>query len=155
VTTSNPHSKPRRLAADILAAAIADRWTTVSTLMTRLSNECPGEGITEALLGWCDTTLNHASGGAFGTGQRLAVMPLAHETGQLGGDLAAETRWAMDLLNARASMNLPAFRALLGQINAIADGHERGQYAGALVQCCALTIRDLPYGGPTTVGATR
>jgi hypothetical protein len=145
VTTPHlQHSKPRRLASAILAAAIDEKWTTVSTLMTRLSNECPGEGITEALIGWCDTTLNHASGGTFGTGQRLAVMPMARETGQLGGELAAETRWAMDLLQARANMDKPAFRALLEQINTISDGYARGQYAGALVQCCALTIRDLP-----------
>jgi hypothetical protein len=155
VTTSNPHSKPRRLASEILAAATAEKWTTVSALMTRLSNECPGEGITEALLGWCDTTLNHASGGTFGTGQRLAVMPMAIETGQINGELPPELRWAMNLLQARANMDKPAFRALLDQINAISDGHERGQYAGALVQCCALTLRDLPYGGPAKVGAAR
>lgn len=139
------HSKPRRLARAVLMAAVDYDWPKSQRAFERLANECDEYGLGEAILAWTSTVIAHVSGGTW-DGTPIRVVPMALETGELGGDLPPEKQWAMDLIQARGAAGPDEFRALLATHAAIDDGFERGRWASALVEICAHTIRSVPSG---------
>jgi len=144
---SATHSKPRRLAAAVLNAAIEQDWPKTTRYLDRLNAECPGEGLTVALIGWCDTFAAHANDGIDGF-QEIRLAGWDVDSGAIRSDDEAPKtqRWAMDLIRARAAGDATAFYAVVQRINDIPDGWERGRYVAALIQSIALTIRSLPRG---------
>lgn len=139
------HSKPTRLAAAVLYAAIDNNWPKAQRAFERLAAECDEFGLGEAVLAWCSTVLAHVSGGTW-DGTPIRVVPMAVETGALGGVLPPEKQWAMDMIQARGAADPGEFRRLLAVHSAIEDGFERGRWASALVEICAHTIRVVPSG---------
>lgn len=139
------HSKPVRLASAVLYAAVDNDWPKAQRAFERLANECDSYGLGEALMAWCSTVLAHVCGGTW-DGTPIRVVPMAIETGALGGDLEPAKQWAMDMIQARGADGPDEFRRLLAVHNAIEDGFERGRYASALVEVCAHTIRSVPSG---------
>lgn len=143
--TAAEHSKPRRLAQAVLMAAVDGNWPKAQRAFERLAAECDEFGLGEALMAWTGTVLAHVSGGTW-DGTPIRVVPMAVETGALGGVLPPEKQWAMDLIQARAAATSDEFRRLLAVHSAIEDGFERGRWASALVEICAHTIRSVPSG---------
>jgi hypothetical protein len=142
--TNRQHSKPIRLASIALYAMVDRNIDRAQNAFQRLATECP-EGIIDALIGWCDTVLAHLNGGTWDFAP-MRVIPMAIETGELGGDLEAPKRWAMDLIQARGTGDEAAFMALMEKLVEIPDGFERGRYGSALLEICAVTIRTMPSG---------
>lgn len=142
---SASHSKPRRLATAVLTAAVNNDWAKSQRAFTRLAAECDESGLGEALLSLCDTTIAHMHGGTWDF-QPTRIVPMAVETGALGGVTDPAKQWAFDLIQARGSGNLDEFRRLLAVHSAVEDGFERGRYASALVEIAATTIRTMPSG---------
>lgn len=139
------HSKPIRLARDVLMAAVDNNWPKSQRAFERLANECDAYGLGEALMAWCSTVIAHVSGGTW-DGKPIRVVPMAIETGALGGDLPPEKQWAMGLIQARGAGTADEFRRLMAVHSAIDDGFERGRWASALIEICAHTIRSVPSG---------
>ncbi|WP_036374370.1 hypothetical protein [Micromonospora sp. ATCC 39149] len=145
MTTTN-HSKPVRLAGAALTAAVENDWRRASDAVERLNRECPGAGLMTALIAWCDTFAAHANGGAAPTFGKVRLKPWAVGTGSTEQEVPARTRWAIDLIQARAEGDEAAFNAVVQQLNDISDGYQRGNYVSALLESIALTIRSLPRG---------
>lgn len=139
------HRKPVRLARAVLMAAVDNDWPRSQRAFQRLADECDAEGLGEALMAWTGIVLAHVSGGTW-DGTPIRVVPMAVETGELGGVLPPEKQWAMDLIQARGASEPDEFRRLLEVHSAIEDGFERGRWASALVEICAHTIRSVPSG---------
>lgn len=138
------HSKPVRLAAAVLDAAVDQKWPTVQRTMQRLQAECDSAGLGLALVAWCDAFAQHATGGSTEF-QKIRMVPWNVDSGAVGGEARESVRWAMDLLAARARGDREAFVAALDRLNRH-DGFERGRYVLELVESVALTIRSLPRG---------
>ena len=138
------HSKPVRLASVALYAMVEGNAPKAAAAFQRLAIECP-DGIITALIGWCDTVLAHLNGGTWDFAP-MQVVPMAVETGMLGGDVEPAKQWAFDLIQARGNGDQEAFEALLRQLAEISDGWERGRYGSALLEVCALSIRTMPSG---------
>lgn len=139
------HSKPIRLARDVLMAAVDNNWPKSQRAFERLANECDAYGLGEALVAWCSIVIAHVCGGSW-DGRPIRVVPMAIETGALGGELPPEKQWAMDMIQARGQATPDEFRRLIEAHNAIEDGFERGRWASALLEICAHTIRSVPSG---------
>ena len=147
------HSKPVRLAHAALIAGVDGKWKTVEALMKRLNAECPGPGLGDALVAWCDALAEHSYGGVPEFG-RVRVNHLNADTGAMNNqaEITPERAWTARLIAARAAGDRDAFEALLGELNAIPDGFERGRYAITVVESVALTIRSLPRGYARVLG---
>lgn len=126
-------------------AAVDNNWPKAQRAFERLAAECDAYGLGEAVQAWCGTVIAHCCGGVW-DGRPIRVVPMAIETGAVGGDLPPEKQWAMDLIQARAQQTPDEFVRLLEQHSAIEDGYERGRWASALVEICAHTIRSVPSG---------
>ncbi|PZG04945.1 hypothetical protein C1I95_32965 [Micromonospora craterilacus] len=144
------HSKPRRLAATALHAAIEQDWRRATAAVERLNTECTAEGLWDALVGWCDTFAAHAAGGDHMFG-RVRLLGWNTDTGAVGEEPpTAYVRWALDLIGARAAGDIAAFQAVVQRLNDIDDGFERGRYVSALLTSIAETMRSLPRGYANT-----
>lgn len=139
------HSKPVRLAKAVLEAAVDNNWPKAQRAMDRLAAECDAFGLGDAIVYWCSVTIAHVCGGTW-DGTRIRVVPMAIETGALGGELEPAKQWAMDLIQARGNCDEDEFRRLLAVHSAIGDGWERGRWASALIETAAHTIRSVPSG---------
>lgn len=142
---ANQHSKPIRLAAAALDAALSSQWPRAERALQRLNAECDSDGLATALIGWCDTLIVHVTDGDT-EAQRVRMAAWNVDTGALGGNIRPTVQWAMELIQARAAKDLDAFQAKLAELNAINDGFERGKYAVELLQSVALTISSTPRG---------
>lgn len=145
---SNPqHSKPIRLAHAALAAGIDGNWRRVEDLLNRLNAECPGPGLGDALVAWCDALAEHSCDGMPEFG-RVKVAHLNVDTGAMNqqDEITPERSWVGRLLAARGAGDRDAFAALLDELNAIPDGFQRGHHVSTLVESVALTIRNVPRG---------
>lgn len=138
------HSKPVRLASVALYAMVEGNVPRAQRAFERLAAECP-DGIVTALIGWCDTVLAHLNGGVWDFAP-MQVIPMAMETGELGGNVEPAKQWAFDLIQARGNGDQDGFEALLRKLAEIPDGWERGRYGSALLEICAVSIRTLPSG---------
>lgn len=141
------HSKPVRLAHAALFAAIDGKWKRVEGLLIRLNTECPGPGLGDALVAWCDALAEHSNDGMPEFG-RVRVQTLEVETGAMNAPNGEtpEIRWVGRLITARAAGDRAAFEACMADLNAISDGFARGRYVLQLVESVALTVRNLPRG---------
>ena len=141
------HSKPVRLAHAALQTAVEQRWQTATDLMDRINRECPGEGLGDALIAWCDAMQDHATDGDMSF-QRIRTKPMAIETGELiaHDGKAAYLDWCVRLIQARAAGDRDAFADALDELNAVEGGKERGRYVSMLVESIGLSIRSLPRG---------
>lgn len=142
---TRPHSKPIRLAAAVLYAAVENNWPKAQRAFERLADECDEGGLGEAILYWATVPIAHTFGGTW-DGTPIRVVPMAIETGALGGDMEPAKQWAMDLIQARGRSDMDEFRRLLAVQSATDDGFERGRWASALVEIAAHTIRSVPSG---------
>jgi hypothetical protein len=140
-------ARARKLAAEALHAAIREDWPAASKAMTAISAETGGEGACLALVAWCDTLII-AQRRVMGLpdepqdGEVARPAWLDGDTGHASlnaDDAPPAARWAGQLVAARAALDLEAFNALLAALPA--DGKARGDYAGALLQACAMTAR--------------
>jgi len=139
------HSKPVRLAGAILHAAVERDWPKVRHYVDRLNTECTAHGLGLALVAWCDALAEHANDGMPEFG-KVRVLDVDQDSGARITDPNPQQQWASALVAARAAGDHTAFRTLLNELNAIEDGRERGQYASALIQGVAGTIRTFPRG---------
>lgn len=141
------HSKPVRLAHAALFAAVDLKWRRCEELLARLNRECPGPGLGDALVAWCDAMQEHSTDGDMSF-QKVRTIPMAIETGELDA-AAGKTRylaWCGRIIAARAAGDRDGFVACMDELNAIPDGRERGRYVCMLVESVALTMRNLPRG---------
>lgn len=141
------YSKPVRLAHAALLAAVDLKWRRCEELLARLNRECPGPGLGDALVAWCDAMQEHSTDGDM-TFQQVRTIPMAIETGELDAE-AGKTpylAWCGRIIAARAAGDRAAFVACMDELNAIPDGRERGRYVCMLVESVALTMRNLPRG---------
>lgn len=141
------HSKPVRLAHAALAAGVRGEWKRVEAALNRLNTECPGPGLGDALVAWCDAHAEHSCDGMPEFG-RVKVAYLNTDTGTMNkqDEITPQRAWAGRLLAARGEGDRDAFIALLDELNTIPDGFARGRYVATLIECVALTIRNLPRG---------
>ena len=146
------HSKPRRLARAALIAAIDQRWNAAERAIQRVSDECGGAGLGEAILAWTDAMIHHATAGQqvpFAPGGMDFADP---QTGQLNVELPAEVEWAGRLLAARAAMDQDRYRAVLAELPD--DPAGIGLHVWRLIEVIGMTIRGLP-SGYALMGRTR
>jgi hypothetical protein len=146
MTGSPTHSKARRLAGAVLAAAIDKDWPKATRYFHRLNTECDSSGLAEALIGWCDTVLDHCYDGNPPKTTEAKITTVDPTTGTAHEQLPPRVQWANRLITARLTMDEDEFNSALGQVNSIRDGYERGRWASALIETAALTIRKLPRG---------
>lgn len=145
------HSKPVRLAHAALFAAIDGKWDRANELLARLNRECPGPGLGDALVAWCDAMQDHATDGDMSF-QRIRTAPMAIETGELIAHDGKEPylAWCGRIIQSRTAGDRDEFVAALDELNAIEGGVERGRYVSMLVESIALSIRTLPRGYAAT-----
>lgn len=139
------HRKPVRLAGAALSAAIDTDWPKASRAVQRLHDECAGDGLWTALIGWCDTWAEYAYGGPPEYG-KVRIASWNVQTGGIGEQLPERVKWAHRLIQARTADDQDGFSALVQQFIDIRDGFERGRYISALLESIALTMRSLPRG---------
>jgi hypothetical protein len=147
VTDKPQHSKPVRLAHAALVAGVDGKWKRVEDILRRLNTECPGPGLGDALVAWCDAMAQHAEGGE-PEFQPVRIATMNADTGGLNSPEGntPELRWAGRLIAARAAGDRDQFVAVMDELNAIDDGFTRGRYVVQLVESVALVMRTLPYG---------
>lgn len=143
---SPDHRKPVRLAHTALSAALDRRWPAVQQALERLNAECGADGLALALVAWCDTFVEYANGGMPDEGVRVRFAAWNVDSGQVGTPERPTVQWATDLIAARAALDEDQFYAVLGRLNAIEDGYQRGRHVLELIESIALTMRSLPRG---------
>lgn len=139
------YGKAIRLATNAYHAALASDWRKAERALARLNEECAGEGLFTALKAWCDTFIDHATGGDDVGKFRMVGWNV--DTGAIDeAQVRPSVTWSQRLIAARASMDLDAFNGVVQELNDITDGFERGRYVGELLQCIALTVNSMPRG---------
>jgi hypothetical protein len=142
------YTKSVRLAAEALRAAQADDWEAVRAAVQRIGDECGSEGLSVALLAWCDTYIDHATDGKPEVVKAPQVAHMDVETGRLerdgDADLREDRRWAGRMLSARALMDHDAWVAAVQDMPL--DGAEIGRYFTTLLSGVAGSINGFPRG---------
>ena len=141
------HSKPVRLAAAALQAALADNWPAAGRYVKRIDDECRDGGIGVALMAWCDTLTDHATDGQIeDEGQRVNIAFGNSSTGELGkvGDVPTAIGWAGRLAQARTAMDEAAWVSLIGELPE--DGFAVAEHVMAVLNIVATTVNGLPRG---------
>lgn len=145
--TPPDHRKDVRLAAAAYQAGLAGKWKTAESYLHRLSQECGGEGVTTALIAWCDTYADHATDGQ-PVGERPNMAFVNTDTGRLdepgSATVPAKVQWAFRLIIARATMDLDEWDAAIADLPA--DALEMSQYIYAVLQGLVHTVNGLPRG---------
>lgn len=138
------HSKPVRLATAALRAALADDWPKASRAVQRLSDECGGQGLNQALCAWVDTYVAHARDGDM-TPSRGRALAINVDTGSTSREgMPPHIEWAMRVVETRAALDHAGYQACIRELPD--DGAEIGKHVGAVLQCIAQTINGLPRG---------
>jgi hypothetical protein len=104
-----------RLASAALRFGMADQWKPVARAIQKISDECGGEGIGRAILGWSDTLISRQPEAA---GKPVRLVFMNADTRQVDRDAAdvpEPFRWAGRVIAARAaggsvSMSWPCWR---------------------------------------------
>jgi hypothetical protein len=144
---TNPDDRIVRLAAAALTYAMRDDWPAASKATQAISDEFGGEGLTGAICAWCDWLVaQHPSTAGIEAG---GVAVLAWSSDEAPGvetadEVHPETRWAGQVVMARARMDQDTLGALL-----VAIPREPGatsKYIGALLQSVALTLKRIADG---------
>lgn len=147
--TSPHHSKPVRLASTALHLAMSREYDRAAYYVQRISDECGGEGLGTALVSWCDTFADHATGGL--TDKMIVCRANAMEmsTGRMSDPRTDESvpdsvAWTAAMIQARANLDMDWWDDLLGQLPD--DPHQRGEYVLRLLHVVADTMNGLPRG---------
>lgn len=150
MTDPDLYDRAIHLATVAYHAAMADDLIGLSAALNAITDECGAEGVTTALIAWCDTYIQHASGGQpFGAAK---VYGWDDKTDRLMTDtsgLPASDQWGIRLVSARASMDLAAFTAALQELNDMPDGppdFQRGNAVYQLLNALGTAVTTLPYG---------
>jgi hypothetical protein len=134
-----------KLAAGALAHAVADDMAAAMRMTTRISDNYGGEGMTVAILGWCDAlAARHPAKLTPGRAVQLGFSSV--ETGgvQSADEVPPEQAWAGQMLLARALMDIETCQALLGALPR--DGAGVGRYIAALLDIGGLALREIEAG---------
>lgn len=148
MTDDSRRERGIQLAAEALRAAMRQDTERAKNAVKTLSDELGGEGVTLAIVAWSDTLVDQcrkASGTKEGAPFRLAWQEA--ETGDIsvtGNDLSPETRWAGQVITARAALDRAGFNALMR--NLPDDGWAVGGYVSALLSSVAMTLRQMTAG---------
>ena len=127
------------LARIALHAAMRDDTDQAIRAVKAISDETGGEGLMDAILGWCDTAIAN-EGIATGTPIRIAWMEKS--TGRINAgpeEVRPTARWVGRLLAARAADDQDMFMALMDSIPD--DPKDVGDHVWELVQMVALNAR--------------
>jgi hypothetical protein len=138
---TTPREAALSLAAEALHAAQRENWPAATTAVKRISDEHGGGGLALAIVGWCDTLI--AKHPALKDGRSDGLVGLAWTEAERGGlqfadDVPPQTRWAGQVLMARAMLDQSGFDALMLALPD--DGWKIGEYVGALLHSVALTL---------------
>lgn len=135
------------LAAEALRDAMREDWEGATRRLKAISDEHGGDGLACAICAWCDTlAARHPATAAMKAG---AVVQLGWTRDEITGietadDVDPESRWAGQVIMARARMDLGTLGALMGAIPRTPEGS--GQYIGALLQMVAITLTRIADG---------
>lgn len=151
-TALNAHSKPIRLAAKALAAAMERDNERAMRAVVRIHDECGWDGLSAALMAWCDTYIDHATDGK-GIDRPLpppaAIKAIRTDTGQMqdasDSELPPRVTWAAAVIQARAQMDSDRFMELLAGLPSD-DGVERAAHVRQVLDSVALSLTGLPRG---------
>jgi hypothetical protein len=138
-----PHSKPVRLAHAALQAAFGEKYDAMNRYLARISQECGGEGITVALMTWCDAFHAHATDGDLRPA-KVRLSMIQSDTGAVatGEDLPEPAVWAKRLIAARLAMDEQAWSDAIDDV----PPDQVGQYVWGVLHVVATTINGLPRG---------
>lgn len=132
------------LAGAALQGAVAQDLAATAAAMNAISAEYGSEGLTEAIIAWCDT-LTAAyplpAGDLTGTGR-------VDETGlaRTAEDVDPQVRWAGRIVMARAREDKDTFDALIAALPD--DGMAGSQYLAVLLNLIAKTLHPATSGPP-------
>lgn len=131
------------LAGVALYAAMADDTDKAVDAVKAISEETGGEGLMDAILGWCDTLIVRTPDLEIGKPVKIAWMEA--ETRRINDgphEVRPTARWAGRLLAARAADDHDTFMALM---DSIPHGpKDVGDHVWELVQMVALNLRQAP-----------
>lgn len=134
-----------QLAAEALHAAMQDDPQRAKNAIVTLNDELGGEGLTLAIVAWCDTLTGQyrkVTGTPDDAPVRFAWQDA--DTGDIsvtGNDLSAEVRWAGQVIRTRAALDKAGFNLALK--NLPHDGWAIGGYISALLDSVSMTLRRL------------
>jgi hypothetical protein len=133
------------LAGAALQGAVDQDAPAAAAAINAISAEYGGEGLTEAIIAWCDTltaALPIPSGGD------LAGLGWVDETGQAraADDVDPQVRWAGRIVMARAREDQDTFSALIAALPD--DGAAVSQHLAVLLRLIATNLRPVRSGQP-------
>lgn len=138
------HRKPVRFARDAYHAALAKDWRKVERVFARMNTECGPGDLATVLIAWCDTFIDHVTGGE--DVGRFRLLGWNVDSGAVNEPaMRPGVVWAHRLISARASMDQDAFATALAELNAN-DAAVRGRWAAELLESIALSVNSLPRG---------
>lgn len=143
--TETKRDRGIRYATQALHAAMQDDPARAQAAILAINDELGGQGLTLAIVAWCDTLVGQyrkVTGTPDDTPVRLAWQEA--DTGDIsatGNDVPAETRWAGQVIAARAALDKAGFNALLAGLPR--DGWAIGGYISALLSSVSMTLRRL------------
>lgn len=142
------------LAGEALAAAMAGDYDAAARIVERIEQESGGEGVSYAMVVWCDTYTDHLCAGRFDLISGRAGTRLWNRDSGAMSTLAApdpevpdRVRWAARLIEARTRLDDEAWAAAVDGLNAADDAAFVGECVMATLECVAMTINGLPRGG--------
>ena len=131
------------LAAVAMHAATAGDTGRAMKAMQTISDETGGEGLMDAILGWCDTLIANTPG--IEVGKPVAIAWMEAETRRINtcpDEVRPTAVWAARLIAARAANDEATFHALMESVP-----HQpptaMGDHVWELVQMVALNLRDV------------
>lgn len=133
-----------RLASDALRCAVAGDRERAFRVVERIGDECGGEGLALAMVGWSDTLIARVPN-LTGKPVRLAFMQAdSGRVDENADDVPAEVRWSGRLLAARAADDRQTWNALIDALPE--DGEQVGHHVGCFLGMVALNIRHYSGG---------
>lgn len=137
------------LAAIALRDAVAGDMQAAMNTVKQISDQTGGGGLEYAMRAWCDSLIipmRHATG----TPDNAVIRPawVDADSGHVdfnADDVAAETRWAGQMISARAAMDKDNWNALMAALPR--DGFVIGDYICALLGMVAGTLQALKTAG--------
>jgi len=132
-----------KLAQIALYAEMANKTDEAVKALKAISDETGGEGLMDAILGWCDTLIGNTPGIEVGKPVKVAWMEAETRRINSGPDEVHPTAvWAGQLIAARAADDADTFHALLESVP-----HQpptaMGDHVYALLQMVSLNLREV------------
>jgi cellulase/cellobiase CelA1 len=133
------------LAGAALQGAISQDAPAADTAINAIYVEHGGEGLTEAIIAWCDTL---TAALPLPPGEDLVGLGWIDETGQArtADDVDPQARWAGRIVMARAREDKDTFNALIGALPD--DGVAASQHLAVLLHLIATNLRVAVSGQP-------